>query len=209
MSHSKSALSIASSCKTYVPNLQTVGLVCRFIRWQRNFRIPSSAAFGKIGEQYTKAIDRFAAQRKIPRLQFQKGRRKRGPRSGALGRAKDRKTLFIPGFGPADGLPQPFLFLPVGCRMGFHVLEDQRLCPLSDLVWLNGQGNLQFEGGVKGRFNPFRDSAGYTIVMRWQRRPKIRASLDSFRTDAVEWPAALVHETAIANRAIKLCAKPF
>jgi hypothetical protein len=56
--------------------------------------------------------------------------------------------------------------------MGFHVLEDQRLCPLSDLVWLNGQGNLQFEGGVKGRFNPFRDSAGYTIVMRWQRRFK-------------------------------------
>jgi hypothetical protein len=25
---------------------------------------------------------------------------------------------------------------------------------------------------VKGRFNPFRDSAGYTIVMRWQRRFK-------------------------------------
>ena len=62
--------------QAYVPNLQTVGLVCRFLRWQRNFRIPSSAAFGKIGEQYTKAIDRFAAQRKIPRLQFQKGQDK-------------------------------------------------------------------------------------------------------------------------------------
>ena len=62
--------------QAYVPNLQTVGLVCRFLRWQRNFRIPSSAAFGKIGEQYTKAIDRFATQRKIPRLQFQKGQDK-------------------------------------------------------------------------------------------------------------------------------------
>src|SRR5271157_371649 len=62
--------------QAYVPNLQTVGLVCRFLRWQRNFRIPSSAAFGKIGEQYTEAIDRSAAQRKIPRLPFQKGQDK-------------------------------------------------------------------------------------------------------------------------------------
>ena len=62
--------------QAYVPNLQTVGLVCRFLRWQRNFRIPSSAAFGQIGEQYTKAIDRFAAQRNIPRVQFRKGQDK-------------------------------------------------------------------------------------------------------------------------------------
>jgi hypothetical protein len=55
-----------SFLQAYVPNLQTVGLVCRFLRWQRSFRIPSSAAFGQIGEQYTKAIDRFAAQRKFP-----------------------------------------------------------------------------------------------------------------------------------------------
>lgn len=37
----------------YVPKLQTVGQVCTFLRWQRGFRIPSSAAFGQIGEQYT------------------------------------------------------------------------------------------------------------------------------------------------------------
>jgi transposase InsO family protein len=30
----------------------------------------------------------------------------------------------------------------------------------------------QFALSVKTRFNPFRDSAGYTIVMRWQRRFK-------------------------------------
>lgn len=34
----------------YVPKLQSVGLVCRFLRWQRRFIIPSGAAFGKIGE---------------------------------------------------------------------------------------------------------------------------------------------------------------
>src|SRR5215469_13861636 len=140
--------------QAYVPNLQTVGLVCRFLRWQRNFRIPSSAAFGKIGQQYTKAIDRFAAQRKIPRLQFQKGQDKEElarPYLEAAAKAGQDRVVLIGlallaaqrtgkrcssphGLGPADGLPQPFLFLPVGCRMGCHLLEDQRLCPLSDLA---------------------------------------------------------------------------
>ena len=46
--------------QAYVPKLQTVGWVCTFLRWQRKFKIPSSAAFGKIGEEYVKAIYRFA-----------------------------------------------------------------------------------------------------------------------------------------------------
>ena len=33
--------------QAYVPKLQTVGWVCQFLRWQRGFVIPSSAAFGK------------------------------------------------------------------------------------------------------------------------------------------------------------------
>ncbi len=33
----------------YVPHLQTAGWVCRFLRWQRQYPIPSSAVFGKIG----------------------------------------------------------------------------------------------------------------------------------------------------------------
>ena len=38
------------------------------------------------------------------------------------------------GLGPADGLPEPFQFLPVGCRMGRNFLEDQRLCSVSHLA---------------------------------------------------------------------------
>ena len=34
--------------QAYVPKLQTVGWVCQFLRWQRGFVIPSSAAFGRI-----------------------------------------------------------------------------------------------------------------------------------------------------------------
>jgi len=62
--------------QAYVPHLQTVGYVCRFLRWQRDFHIPSSAAFGKIGQQYVQEIDRFAKQHNIPRVKFEKGQDK-------------------------------------------------------------------------------------------------------------------------------------
>ena len=38
--------------QTYVPKLQSVGQVCLFLHRQRGFPIPSSAAFGQIGEAY-------------------------------------------------------------------------------------------------------------------------------------------------------------
>jgi hypothetical protein len=57
----------------YVPKLQSVGQVCRFLRWQRGFPIPSSAAFGKIGDGYVKDVHRFAAANDIPLVYFKKG----------------------------------------------------------------------------------------------------------------------------------------
>ena len=51
--------------QAYVPKLQSVGQVCTFLRWQRKFKIPSSAAFGQIGDAYVKAIHRFAEQHQI------------------------------------------------------------------------------------------------------------------------------------------------
>lgn len=60
----------------YVPKLQTVGQVCTFLRWQRGFRIPSSAAFGQIGEQYAKAVERFAKEHGIRVVHFEKGQNK-------------------------------------------------------------------------------------------------------------------------------------
>ncbi len=62
--------------QAYVPKLQAVGQVCIFLRWQRKFKIPSSAAFGKIGDAYVKAIHDFAEKEKIPVVQFKKGENK-------------------------------------------------------------------------------------------------------------------------------------
>ena len=62
--------------QAYVPKLQTVGQVCTFLRWQRRFPVPSSAAFGKIGDGYVEAIYAYAKAHQIPVVRFEKGQDK-------------------------------------------------------------------------------------------------------------------------------------
>ena len=57
-----------------MPKLQTVGQVLLpFLRWQRRFPVPSSAAFGKIGDAYIEAIHSYAKAHHIPVVRFEKG----------------------------------------------------------------------------------------------------------------------------------------
>jgi hypothetical protein len=62
--------------QAYVPKLQTVGWVCQFLRWQRHYEIPSSAAFGKIGDGYVAEIHRWAKANGVPVIRFAKGENK-------------------------------------------------------------------------------------------------------------------------------------
>ena len=62
--------------QAYVPKLQSVGQVCRFLRWQKDYPIPTSAAFGKIGEAYVKAVEAFAKRNGTPIVHFKKGENK-------------------------------------------------------------------------------------------------------------------------------------
>src|SRR5260370_35994598 len=83
--------------QAYVPKLQAVGDVCTFLRWQRKFPIPSSAAFGEIGEQYVKAVHQFAERNGIPLVTFEKGQDKeqtaRPYLEAAAREGKDRVVL--------------------------------------------------------------------------------------------------------------------
>jgi hypothetical protein len=148
--------------QAYVPKLQTVGWVCQFLRWQRGYEIPSSAAFGRIGEAYVREIYRFAKAHGVPVYRFAKGENKEAVArpliEAAAAEGGDGKVVLIGiaqekspgvavlegqgsgapatpahGVGPTDGLCQPLLFLPVGSRMGRGVLEDQCLCPVAGL----------------------------------------------------------------------------
>ena len=80
-----------------VPRLQAVGDVCAFLRWQRKFPIPSSAAFGRIGDEYVKAVYRFAEAHQIPVVHFKKGQNKeqtaRPHLEAAARKGKDRVVL--------------------------------------------------------------------------------------------------------------------
>jgi hypothetical protein len=60
----------------YVPKLQSVGQVCIFLHRQRHFPIPSSAAFGKIGDAYARDMERFAKDNSVPMVHFKKGESK-------------------------------------------------------------------------------------------------------------------------------------
>lgn len=62
--------------QAYVPRLQSVGMVCQFLRWQRGYPIPSSAAFGKIGDAYAAEVHKFAGANGIPVRYFKKGESK-------------------------------------------------------------------------------------------------------------------------------------
>ncbi|HEX6527269.1 MAG TPA: hypothetical protein VF070_45760 [Streptosporangiaceae bacterium] len=62
--------------QAYVPRLQTVGQVCQFLRWQRGYPVPSSAAFGKIGEAFAAGVHKFAKANGIPVRHFAKGEKK-------------------------------------------------------------------------------------------------------------------------------------
>ena len=60
----------------YVPNLQVGGQVVSFMTAHLGNPIPSPAIMEKIGTAFRTAVDRFAADNKIPVVRFGKGDRK-------------------------------------------------------------------------------------------------------------------------------------
>lgn len=62
--------------QAYVPKLQSVGQVCLFLNGQRGYPIPSSAAFGEIGEAYVRDIHRWARANRVAVRYFAKGENK-------------------------------------------------------------------------------------------------------------------------------------
>jgi hypothetical protein len=63
--------------QAYVPKLQSVGLMCRFLCWPRKFFVPSSTAFGKIGDEDVARVHRFVANHDIPVVYFDREKTRR------------------------------------------------------------------------------------------------------------------------------------
>jgi hypothetical protein len=96
--------------QAYVPDLQTGGGAAGFLLRQRGFPHPSSAAFGKLGEELIREIDHWAASGGVMVHHFEKGENKEGlarplidaakaadPDHGRvvlLGKAQERATVW-------------------------------------------------------------------------------------------------------------------
>ena len=50
--------------------------MCQFLKGQRGFKIPSSAAFGKIGDAYVAEVHRWAQANDVNVVHFAKGENK-------------------------------------------------------------------------------------------------------------------------------------
>lgn len=149
--------------QAYVPRLQTVGWVCRFLRWQRGFFIPSSATFGKIGQGYAAEVQRFAEVNGIPVRHFAKDEDKRaghpalhrscrqpgqgqgrpdrhraGEGAGVAvveGQRAGTRRALAPGVA-ADGVRQPLLLLLVGREVGRAFWKTNAYAPYPIWIWL-------------------------------------------------------------------------
>jgi hypothetical protein len=141
----------------YVPNLQVAGQVVSFMTAHLGNPIPSPAILEKIGIAFRKAVDRFAADNKLPVVRFGKDDRKvkvmrpylaRQARTGrcgvaAIGIAQEFQNVFastqrkgnpVPWFSffKADRRVTCFYFYSLGHRFRADVHQDLRLLPLPD-----------------------------------------------------------------------------
>ena len=148
----------------YVPNLQVAGQVVSFMTAHLGNPIPSPAIMEKIGTAFRKAVDRFAADNKIPVLRFGRDDRKievmrpylarqaRTGRSGvaAIGIAQEFQNVFSSAQRKGDSGVPWFSFFKADRRVTcfyFYLWDDDfgpafiKICayfPYPIKVWLNG-----------------------------------------------------------------------
>ncbi|HEY1440788.1 MAG TPA: hypothetical protein VGF65_08105 [Mycobacterium sp.] len=148
----------------YVPNLQVAGQVVSFMTADLGNPIPSPAIMEKIGTAFRRAVDRFAADNKIPVVRLGKDDRKievmrpylarqaRTGRSGvaAIGLAQEFQNVFASAQRKGDSGVPWFSFFKADRRVTcfyFYVWDADfgpafiKICayfPYPIKVWLNG-----------------------------------------------------------------------
>jgi hypothetical protein len=148
----------------YVPNLQVGGQVVSFMTAHLGYPIPSPAILEKIGTAFRRAVDRFAADNKIPVVRFGKDDRKidvmrpylarqaATGRSGvvAIGTAQEFQNVFasaqrmgnngVPWFSftKADRRVTCFYFYVWDADFGPAFIKVCAYFPYPIKVWLNG-----------------------------------------------------------------------
>jgi hypothetical protein len=99
--------------QAYVPRLRAVGDVCTYLRWQRKYALPSSAAFGKIGDAQVKSVCRFAESQQSLAVVLQWCV---PVKRSALALVTRQLTLGLISSLPGTAGLQPFIFFSTSCN---------------------------------------------------------------------------------------------
>ena len=160
----------------YVPNLQVGGQVVSFMTAHLGYPIPSPAIIEKMGTTFRKAVERFAAENKIPLVRFGKDDRKiemmrpylagqaRTARSGvaAIGLAQEFQNVFasvrrrgdngVPWFSfyKADRRVTCFYFYVWDVDFGSAFIKICTYFPYPIKVWLNGHEYVKRQAAQAG-----------------------------------------------------------
>jgi len=109
----------------YVPNLQVGGQVASFMTAHLGYEIPSPAIMDKIGTAFRGAVDRFAADNKIPVVRFGKDDRKIDRMRPYLARQAATGRAGVAAIGLAQEFAPVFLATKKGTGAGGVVLVHQ------------------------------------------------------------------------------------
>lgn len=147
----------------YIPILQLPGHLVTFLVKHRGQPIPSPALLGKLTAGFVAAVERFAQEREIPVVRFQKGQRKEEVARPYFERAGDREGVVLIGIAQekamafrayrpkrgSTGVPHYDFARASVCvnHYYFYIMDRDfgpcfiKLCsyaPFSGRVWLNG-----------------------------------------------------------------------
>jgi hypothetical protein len=127
----------------YVPSLQTSGQLCYFLREHLGNPIPSPALFAPLNERFVRSVKKFAEDRGVPIVHFERGQRKddiatkyrsrfrRAEGVVFIGVAQEKASSFKArkGYGPGGGVYFQFSRQPVAVNHYYFYVQDSEWGP--------------------------------------------------------------------------------
>src|SRR5215204_4752175 len=214
----------------YVPELQRVGQVVGFLTRHLGFEIPSTAVIAPRSKAFVEAIKRFAAEHRVPLVDFGKGQRKDDvlheylARSDGteqvlfIGRAQEKMTIFrterrrnpttgvaYPWIVPATAMVNQFYIYALDADFGPFFIKFGSYFPYTGRVCLNGHEYAKRQATLAGIGFTALDN-GFAALDDPADVAAVQEICDGLTAEAIDklvrkWLARLPHPFTPADRA--------
>ena len=214
----------------YVPELQRVGQVVGFLTRHLGFEIPSTAVIAPRSKAFVEAIKRFAAEHRVPLVDFGKGQRKDDvlheylARSDGteqvlfIGRAQEKMTIFrterrrnpttgvaYPWIVPATAMVNQFYVYALDADFGPFFIKFGSYFPYTGRVCLNGHEYAKRRAATAGIGFTALDN-GFAALDDPADVAAVQEICDGLTAEAIDklvrkWLARLPHPFTPADRA--------